>query len=323
MSPTGATGIRLLTDAKGRAVIAYAQTDEAERAGIAPGQRIVAVDGKRVDQRTEVLEHLRGDVGTIVRVETISRDGRRAEHLLTRDPDHRREAYQRAHITHGTVFAASIFGVFIGAGFLPLTCAALLLVRRPGDRFAPWASLGLVFFALGYGPAVFWYGGDEGISLFFVLLNSLATASLLITLVLFPDGKFTTRSIKIVSLIVVAIVTTWPEQSGTSGNIVLSAGLVVCVIIIADRMRRFADNQETQQIRWVLFGFAAATLSLILYTIANTFSTSAGSVEVEVLAVLAAHLFAFTLAGLLVAGITVGLLRYRLYDADATISRSV
>ncbi len=324
VSPTGATGIDLRTDIVDRAVIAYPQTDEAARAGIARGQRIVAVDGRNVDRRADVIDALRGETGTVARVATVAPDGRRAEHRLTRDPDHLRESYRKAQLRRGIVFATSIIGLYIGTGLLPLLCGALLLARRTKDRFAPWASLALLCSSLGFGPSVGWFGGYSETSAAYLILNGSATVTLLLMLILFPDGRFTSRKVKVLSFVTIAVVLATPIASSfVLTNASLAAGMIISVFVMADRMKRSAASREVQQIRWVLFGFAAAALALVLYTAAATIREQAPSIEVAIWAILAENLFGGALSAILLAAITIGLLRYRLYDADATISRSV
>ncbi|HET7331961.1 hypothetical protein [Dyella sp.] len=76
-----------------------------------------------------------------------------------------------------------------------------------------------------------------------------------------------------------------------------------------------------QQIRWALFGFCASAMGLALLSIIQLSNPANFSefIWARLLALLLAMLIIVLLAG----GFTVALLRYRLYDADVTIGRSV
>jgi hypothetical protein len=99
--------------------------------------------------------------------------------------------------------------------------------------------------------------------------------------------------------------------------------LAISVFALTLRYRRLSPGRERQQISWVLFGFAAGTLLLVL-AFALTFVRAAVAPDpgpmlwvnfaAQMLAALGTMSFAL--------GLIVSLLRYRLYDADALISRS-
>ncbi|HYD37925.1 MAG TPA: hypothetical protein VEA60_09950, partial [Allosphingosinicella sp.] len=102
------------------------------------------------------------------------------------------------------------------------------------------------------------------------------------------------------------------------------AFLAVAVLSIALPYRRLPPGLERQQVRWVLFGFAAGTILLVVAT-AVTFlpdaRPGAGGAS-KTPAELAAQLLAALGMACFALGLLVSLLRYRLYDADSVISRS-
>lgn len=80
--PVGSIGVNLARDQKtGRVRVFEAPPGTGQRAGLAAGDLIVAIDGKDIHEfksNDEVRAALRGDVGTRVRL-TIERDGERRD----------------------------------------------------------------------------------------------------------------------------------------------------------------------------------------------------------------------------------------------------
>jgi hypothetical protein len=208
---------------------------------------------------------------------------------------------------------------------LLVATAVLLYLRRRRDTVAALLSLSFLLMAAAFFAAE---GFFRALDLTWLrdLLAHAGRAALLVVLLAFPDGRFSPRWSAWVALALLV----WAPLAWL-GPVPLSveylgylAFLVVAVLSIALPYRQLPGGLERQQVRWVLFGFAAGTLFLAA-AVAVTFlpegragpvagSKSWGDLAAQLLAALGMVCFAL--------GLLVSLLRYRLYDADAVISRS-
>jgi hypothetical protein len=105
-------------------------------------------------------------------------------------------------------------------------------------------------------------------------------------------------------------------------NLVGGALALLSVALLAWRYRRLPPSIERQQVRWATFGFVvgAALFALTTITEQAMARTADPATYASLRLLLAVILPAAPLA--LAAGLLVSLLRFRLYDADAAISRS-
>lgn len=294
---------------------------EAARSGVHRGDRLIAIDGRPVAANKEALApQLAGPIGARVRITTQSPAGKRAEHLLTRDPLHFRQAL--ADVGLSPILYRSIRALPWCVGpILMLGCAIILMARRSRDPLAPWASLMMLAMILGTGKTGPLLSGlFPHPALVDYIANSLAASLLMIVLVVFPDGRFEPRwSLAVAVLITLITVADLPFN----GYAMAALTMVAAVAVIAVRYRAMPAGNGRQQIRWTLLGFAAAvaaTAAVAAFQIAASKAEDFGLSAWMMLGagVLNALIFVF-----LMLGITVSLLRYRLYDADATISRTV
>jgi hypothetical protein len=201
-----------------------------------------------------------------------------------------------------------------------LGCALILIVRRPKDPLAPWASLLALAMMFGDGPPMLWaLNAEQSLA---GTINYVTYALLIFVLAMFPDGRFRPRWTFAATVILLLLhaglkFVTWP-----SANLTLVALSLACVALIYARYRRMPEGAGRQQVRWAMLAFSAHALGLVVFMWLQ--STIADSPDAPTdgglfIAFTATHVVIQIVVAL---GLTVALLRYRLYDADRVITRS-
>ena len=150
-----------------------------------------------------------------------------------------------------------------------------------------------------------------------VALFDLGNILLLTGILLFPHGRLSWRLVALMCVLPVLLF-----LHGTIYQGVFISFMVLAVLMLLRCMRATPSSDLRQQIRWALFGFTGYALFRAL-SIASDFlkwsTSSFGSqMLVEMLAGVALALGVLVLQ----AGLLVALLRYRLYDAEAIISKT-
>jgi hypothetical protein len=218
-------------------------------------------------------------------------------------------------------------GVSLAIDLLPpalLVAAAILLwLRRRQDSVAALLSLSFLMMSAAFFAAE---GFFRGIELGWVrdVFAHAGRCLLMLVLLTFPDGRFSPRwSVWVAAGLLiwapVALARPWPLTVEYLGYLVF---LALSVLSIAIPYRRLAGGLERQQVRWVLFGFAGGTMLLVLATAVSLLPGGASMPGVKSGAALAAQMLAALGMACFALGLIVSLLRYRLYDAEAAISRS-
>ena len=228
----------------------------------------------------------------------------------------------------GLVFVLDLLSVLasIAAALVCLTLAVVLFWRRSDD----WMVMFISSYLLLYGTIM--AGPLEWAEAFYPGWPSLAidvvqplffTAPTIALFVLFPDGRFVppwTRWLILLSIpLTVAILYLPPLYSWTL------VGMIVLGAIYAQiyRYRHVSTPTERQQTKWVLFGFL---LWLVLMGILGVpysieMSLPAGSpLPWWTLVNSAGWWVALTIVPL---SLSIGVLRYRLYDIDIIINRAL
>jgi hypothetical protein len=202
--------------------------------------------------------------------------------------------------------------------FVLIAVSAILLRRRCNDPVA--AMLALAFLLWTISSSV-----DFGASsLLPTLIDRFRFLLFALALLLFPDGAWNPGWTRYAAM---AIVTTFllglAELTGLSPSDVFLPIAVVCVlaalVAMLVRFRALDDGAQKQQLKWVVLGLVCGIL-LILSARAGAALTrdmpvpAVGSIALEGM---------FQLGIVIIAlGFLTSLLRYRLYDAEAAISRS-
>jgi hypothetical protein len=241
--------------------------------------------------------------------------------------------------------------VVVGVGGSAVV-GALIVSREPGHRIG-WMflvlalSFGLSFFAKGYaiqalvlspgslpaGEAMAWLG-------FWVDLPAVAVFALFLPL-LFPDGHLPSRRWRPVALAsavaVILLVVAQMFSSGTYDNfptirnplgvdgqpaffealgvaldLVLLVLVVLSIAALFSRVRS-ADGEQRQQVKW----FAYAGTLVLIYFVLGPFTAPYPSLEA------ARNVIGVVALVALPAAVGIAILRYRLYDIDFIINRTV
>lgn len=298
-------------------------SEEARSAGLARNDRIVAIDGRQVPPTglQAVRAWVDGPEGS--RFDLTVQTGAAPPRVvtLTRRANHADESFA------GTGFNAPSYAVVVVVaqlvpGFV-LIVAALLLFRRRRDRVAALLSLSLLLIAATLFAPGFW---DIFAPSLVGWVGSAGWLGLALVLLVFPTGRFEPRwtvlpmllAVPWMALSIARLVTRDMDNIGTV--LILAAG----VVALAIRYRRLQPGAEKQQLRWVFLGFAwgTACIGLVVLLIAMQEVLlnwdSRFLVWAPIIFYLIGGLGVIAYAG----GLLVSMLRYRLYDADAVISRS-
>ncbi|HEY0312182.1 MAG TPA: hypothetical protein VGC56_06765 [Allosphingosinicella sp.] len=293
------------------------------RAGYQDGDVLLTVDGRKVTYdpvaRAAVLKGPPGSTATL----TLRRQtGENYTVRVARDPGIASAAYAGS----GMTFEARRwiqFGFYALANLVASAAALLLFIRRPNDPVAQLLSFSLV---LGQFAIVNWVAAvpDPVIT----AKTSITLLAWVCAVLLFPDGRLSTRwhwAALGAYIVLVLYGIAGFYWLGTFGfllpGLYATAAVALAIAMIA-QFRRTPAGIERQQVKFVIFGIVAMAL---LNVIAGALLVAERPVQSEGMRAwitLAKHL-AMALSQLAIpAGLLVSLLRYRLYDAEAVISRS-
>ena len=203
-----------------------------------------------------------------------------------------------------------------------LTGAMLLFWRRPNDPVAALLSLGFLavpaddIALMTANPTLQrWVGGG---------LAAVPMVCILLGLTLFPGGRFHPRWTLLIfpAMVCWAIMLFSAEMSMLGTLALVLPGMMVTIGSLAWRYRGMTPGIQRQQVKWVMLGFAGffacGMIELALIYLDGTVSGRG----VHYVIFVASNLIAPLEGACIVGGLLVSLLRYRLYDADAAISRS-
>jgi hypothetical protein len=321
MPTAGSYGFRTQTSV-GHPTIAGAASAEAIASGLRRGDRILSIDGEPLAaDATEftIGDRIAADPDGRIALVTRSTDGSVRTHRLTRAP----------------VGAATVEPVtrlplwlYIAAGFggtqLPLLlwfAASLLLARRrPRDPEAMLFAFGFLLMSINSGSG-FWLIAFAGVPNFLLeKITNIGACMLIAAIAGFPDGRFPTRLSRLTLAAAMLLTAMLLVLRGSLALTILftlcSIGLAASVIA---RYRSARVGIERQQIKWAVFGFAAAFIIMVPVQIGLVIAMGEGEPRVRFLMDRLGISFALLL---IPAGLLVSLLRYRLYDAEAAMSRS-
>jgi hypothetical protein len=202
--------------------------------------------------------------------------------------------------------------------------ATILFWRRVGDPVAALLSYGYLasgaalHFAEGLGA------GEPALETARLGLEVVGIACLTVGMLLFPSGRFVPRwtGWALPPLLIWGGGRMFHLFSPPVDMLLSIAFMLFSISAILLRYRRLAPGVERQQIRWALFGFAVG-LALNMVSLLLFWRLSLPLEETQALWtwIVARALNALFMVGTAL-GLLVSVLRYRLYDADAVISRS-
>ncbi|HEX6304626.1 MAG TPA: GAF domain-containing sensor histidine kinase [Anaerolineales bacterium] len=224
-----------------------------------------------------------------------------------------------------------------GIGVLCLVLAAILFRRQPNDKTA----LLLSYYLLGHGVFVAgpyealepFLPGIVDITIIFIQPMLMVPMALLL-LAVFPDGRFVpswSRWIVLVSFLVgpLAYIFAYRPTGDFSNPWVILFSFLYLPILIAmvyaqvHRYRYVSSLQERQQTKWVLYGIALWTgfqvIGLLFFLYLQTMPSGS---QLSWLAPINVMFWAIS-NGFFPISLTIALTRYRLYDIDLLINRTL
>jgi hypothetical protein len=204
-----------------------------------------------------------------------------------------------------------------------LAGAIVLFWRRPSDPVAALLSLGLL--AVPANQVAYLVPHPVLRSLLDNGIDVIPMVCILLGMTVFPSGRFEPRW----TLLIVPAMALWATMLFAEADLPTPAvlalvlpALVITVASLVTRYVRMAQGTPRQQVKWVMLGFAGFFACGLIELALVTAEESAGGEGARFALFLAREMMT-PLEGLcLVGGLLVSLLRYRLYDADAAISRS-
>jgi hypothetical protein len=216
-----------------------------------------------------------------------------------------------------TIFFAITAAVWYAVGFL-------IFWRRSDD----WLALLAAFFLVMFNVTT---SGNTINALQFAypllalplsLVNFLGQVALLVFLLLFPNGRLVPRWMGLILLLVIleqclalfpSVTASWPMWLGGLGFLVIYSAIIYSQIY---RYRRVSTSSQRQQTKWIVLGVTVAIGGVTCILCLSFFPNN------EYFGV--ASLFLWPLALLLIPlSIGFSILRYRLYDIDVLINRTL
>lgn len=334
-------GFRTVTDDWGGNTIGDV-ADSARQAGLKSGDRIVAVNGNPVSATTSESE--------------IAAQVQRAEGVVTLIIRSGESPLRRIVLHHipGSIWTATNpadgMPVWMSAvlNFLSKACASwillaaalLLFLRRRRDPGAMAFAFAFTLMAITTDTANWLTAYSVPVVLAFYLPMALTVSGFALFSVAvagFPDGRFRALPTRLVPFLVLpALLLIWarvPFHPDTISSqdwfdevMRFAAPLVplsMVVGIVAQIIRYWRDpltSVERQQFKWVIFAFAVTAIALIV----GQYIFQTGGAASQVPGLRATYLVCgLVFPGAPALGLLVSLLRFRLYDAESAISRSV
>ncbi len=306
---------------------------EARTAGIIPGDHIIAIYGlplpKSMPVNEDALAEHANDPAYIAMGNLLFGTDDSEVPLTVRDPDGKVRDITvttgEQHIDSGAkaLGASPKLLSFIDrlqVLFYPFLLWAAWLLHRRNSRDVVSSLLSLA--------VLLNIGAEQPSSVFLatmgiprqvnVAIYDLGNVLMLTGILLFPHGNLSWR--------VVGLIACLPLLMFFQGQIYQSyfiCFMIIGVLSMVRRLRQTPSSEQRQQIRWALFGISAYAVLRCISIVCDYLKWSTDSFGHQLLVEMAAGI-SFALAALLLQlGLLVALLRYRLYDAEIVIGRSV
>jgi hypothetical protein len=228
-------------------------------------------------------------------------------------------------------YAVSILALAIASASVSFGVAALIFWRRSDEWMAMFVSLFLVIIGVNFSvqaQAIQVTNGQMAWYWSHTVLIGLGWVSLSLLLYVFPDGRFVPRWTRLLAVFVVAsnlFLDASPAAFSTFPPWVLGAIFLVNggsgVVAQIYRYVRVSGPVQRQQTKWVVFGLAA-TMLVILGRVVPVLIFPSLSASSSPYFLLSTYLYP---VGLLLIPLTlsIAILRYRLWDIDILINRTL
>jgi hypothetical protein len=308
----------------------------AKAAGIRPGDEIVAIEGLEVAKTVPISKRglaephdatdtdyalfspiIEGVDEADYRIRLRSRDGTERDYSTHLGEQHIAQAAQGFGLPPALLSIVDLLHL-ITYPFL-LFAAWILHRRKPDDLISSVLSLAILLTIAAEQPSA-------GFLTFVLhvpdwahrLLYDLGNICLLAGVLLFPFGQLRPRYL----LVPLALLPVLFLLSGDWYRATFGLFMLVAVATLFARIRDMPPGDARQQIKWALLGFSGYALFLAAALTMDGAKLQVGSFGSQMLLELLGGL-SFGLAFLILQlGLLVALLRFRLYDAEAVISRS-
>jgi hypothetical protein len=294
-------------------------------AGVGAGDRIAAVGKRRFGPDASALSMARAIMAAPG--DTVP--------IVFRKPDGREIGVRASRSSRAPLAAPPIpipVNVRLGVRlFFTLLCSLalmgsclVLLHRRPRDPEAMLLGMGFLGIAASVDPPLLMWM-SIGASCVIDVLTGLWWTILVIALAAFPDGRFTPSWLRW-SLVVAPLFGLLLCFDPLLEIISILIGVGVPLALLAAqvvRYRRLEPGLKRQQIKWAALGFSAGFLLVgiaVSMSLAHYDDWSAGPRGAWMLGTVCLFNLGFAIMPL---GLLISLIRYRLWDVDQIISRSV
>lgn len=283
----------------------------------------LAADGAPLGTNTyQITPAMAGRQGATVDLTLRRADGSIHHIAVRRDASYLRDAYRGSGLTF-ELRRWLEFTFYLIAELMILGTALLLFLRRPRDPVAALIALGWTL-VWTFDLSPIWH--DQPL-LLLGILNALALILITLGVATFPDGALRPRwawislAVMTASGVVNTLADYWPWLS-LSGTLLVMASLASLAAAVVVRYRATPAGETKQQMKFAMLGFVGGLLFILLFATLTLLSLSGGSDGRRAWLLLCSRI-ALALGNIAVAaGLLVSLMRYRLYDADAVISRS-
>jgi hypothetical protein len=302
------------------------------RAGLRPGDDVVAVYGLPMPQVMPVTEQALADhaedpayiaMGNLlfgtdsseVPVTVRGVDGQVREVVLTTGEENIEAASGAMGVSARILKFIDILHVI----FYPFLLWAAWILHRRNARDAVSSVLSLaVLLTIGAEQPSSTFLATVGVPrLLNVALYDLGNICLLAGILLFPHGRLSRKVVALLLALPVLLFLTLKLY-----QTVFISFMIVAVLLLLRCLRKTESSDLRQQIRWALFGFSGYALLRGISILCDSLKWSTESFGTQLLVEMAAGLTFATGFLVLQLGLLIALLRFRLYDAEVVISRS-
>ncbi len=226
-------------------------------------------------------------------------------------------------------YAKYVLALEVGFAVMSFAVAALIFWRRSDDRMALLGGLAVVVWGITFPNTTLALAeSSSATELPIALLGFLGLIAFTLFFYTFPDGWFVPLWTRWLTLALIALAAPsyfFPDSPASVGEwpavlqlpfYLIWMGSLVAVQVY--HYRSVSDPAQRQQTKWVVFGFAAAVVGFLAAISVYPFLSQPGP-----LAYLAGNTVIYLSMLMIPLSISVAILRYRLFDIDLIINRTL